>query len=386
MNLASEELPKFGMGQDPVLEELRDSVRPAEEDPGELERATSRLHAGFLFAAEGLPALQQICKFVLGGDRLSGGWREFAALLGVDPVAVQCLWNSNDLLHVCERILAAFAHREDASLDKVVSALHKMKRLDAICQSKPHLLELVDAVLGKEKARGHPVTGNYQRSLITPEYLPPVPMILCDIPPVAKKEETEPLGPVLENLERQREPCERDPPRITSQPQNEQEVTEYAYVVMLTFANDGVAAARRVASVFRQTRAADGRRVGVVILQEHSVLVSSFGNQYVLGLFNDVDYVVPILTQGYVDSVLERGSRAPDADFSCLDQQYARYVFLQMQAEYAKHCINDRVRPVIADGFVRQAQREFVMRDALFQAWWAESSAAELARCLLCED
>lgn len=73
-----------------------------------------------------------------------------------------------------------------------------------------------------------------------------------------------------------------------------------------------------------------------------------------------VDYVIPIITEGYLWQIAPRStSNSSNEEFNIqqeqrsLDARYVRLIYVMMNDEYLRdRCVNYRIRPVVADDFV----------------------------------
>ncbi|PSN31909.1 hypothetical protein C0J52_23568 [Blattella germanica] len=332
--------------RDPDLENMRDVEGPPDIDDVvmELRRETRSIHAAFLFDAFGKEALKQLCMLISStrNNYKFAGWEEFGIRLGLNPMLIKCINNhftSEDPTHYT---LLAFVQRDDATLSFS----------ESICDD------------------------TNRNNIIRPLFKPPAPLIftgrVSDHVALAScttltssKTEMEYLSAV---------PAIRKPKVSISK--------QYGRTVMLTFASDGWYTAQQVAAMFRKKRE-NLPRIGVVILNEQAEHVNTCPEQFITGVFNQVDYVVPIITEEYLRAVVTR-TPALQSSLQCLDARWIKYIYTLMGTYYIRNgCINDKIRCIIPDAKVHLTQRHPVMAGPLFQVWVRASETEDLSHRIL---
>ena len=79
-----------------------------------------------------------------------------------------------------------------------------------------------------------------------------------------------------------------------------------------------------------------------------------------------MDYIIPILTEGYLRQIAPRGNKSDDEESDCInstmDSRYARLVFVLMNGEYFNDgAINRRIRPLESSDIIKIDAKRFSM-------------------------
>lgn len=113
---------------------------------------------------------------------------------------------------------------------------------------------------------------------------------------------------------------------------------------MLTFTKDGENISKHICKILRE----QNPKIGVVILQEQEKFVFSRSEEFVDDCFKQVNYIIPILTSGYIKHITNLNNDDNDDEynlFNNLDYKYVKYLYSLMRFEYFKNnCKNNRIR------------------------------------------
>jgi len=384
--------PELEAMRETAMEEATEELNSLDERIADLLPKLSRIHAAFLFDSLGSQTLQVLCRWLISTKNAYNfaGWEEFGIHLGLTPLLIKCIacnnFNSEDPAY---NTLLAFVQHEDAALSKIVNALRRMGRLDVINMTADLMSGLADNVLGSqmnnEESGYFSVSSGYSDSLsetevfnrssiIRPLNIPRAPFVLQEV--ISQQLTAHPYsriqGGSLEEEHYQ-----------TAVPVRSRPVIHYMRKVMLTFASDGLHTAQRVATEFRKKRE-NQQRIGVVILYEHSELVNKNPEQFISACFDQVDYVVPVITEKYLNAICGRGN-VSESSMLCTDTQYQyiKYIYNLMATHYVRNgCINDKIRCVIPDDLVHLTRRQIMARP-LFQVWVRASEVEQLSQRML---
>lgn len=334
---------------DPELEKLRNEV----DGPPNLDlvilniqRESSRIHAAYLFEHIGKVTLQRLCLFLssTATGKMYSGWQEFAAHMGLTMQQIRCIdYDFKGLQDPTYYVLLTYVQSPEATLDRIVSALQKMERLDVINEIKDHVRELV-------RAASQNATSD-ESEIIQPGHIPRAPLVLSPI--LIKQNETGIKG---------------SESHCASQDDQEKHTKHtYGCIVMLTFADDGLPTAECIAKIFRSKQP----RIGVLILQEQEKGVYSRGEEFIDDCFKQVDYIIPILTREYIEKI-HNPAKAYEPLHNSLDTKYLKYIYSLLRYEYVQNqCCNNRVRCIVPDKDVRTVVQANL--HPTLQAWFRES-------------
>nr|XP_012228504.1 PREDICTED: uncharacterized protein LOC105675728 isoform X2 [Linepithema humile]XP_012228505.1 PREDICTED: uncharacterized protein LOC105675728 isoform X2 [Linepithema humile] len=271
------------------------------------------------------------------------GWQEFAAHMGLTMEQIRCIdYDFKGLQDPTYYVLLTFVQSPEATIDKIVSALQKMQRLDVINQIKDYVQDLVSVTSQHAMSDGS--------EIIQPGHIPRAPLV---------------LSPVLTGFENQTKEIEsKCTPQDNLQKHNKQ---TYGCIVMLTFAEDGLSTAESITKIFRSKQP----RIGVLILQEQEKGVYSRAEEFIDDCFKQVDYIIPILTRGYIEKI-NNPTKMYEEMHNSLDTKYLKYIYSLLRYEYVKNqCCNNRVRCIVPDKEVYTIVRACL--HPTLQAWFRES-------------
>ncbi|XP_014205479.1 uncharacterized protein LOC106637283 [Copidosoma floridanum] len=338
----------YAKNLDPELEKLRkEALRHQALETVILDAVASKIHAAYLFENEGRQLLQKLCLFVsaTASGKIYGDWQMFAAHLGLLNEQIRCIdYDFKGLQDPTYYTLLAFIQNDDATIDKIYLALQKLERLDVINRLASYFNEFVKDITKNQEMKN----GMYQ-----PNSIPKAPLVLS---PIVKKD-------TYSNQETVRITSNDSKNNIAN---SKVRNIKYGSIIMLTFAEDGKSTVEKIAKVFRSA----DPKIGVIILQEQEKHIFSGAEKFVEECFQQVNYIVPILTQGYLNKI---NNYTPyESDNNNMDAKYIRYIFSLLRYEYVKaDCINNRVRCIIPDAQLKKVL-SMEMHPTL-HAWFRES-------------
>lgn len=332
---------------DPELEKLRNEVQgPPNLDTIilNIQKVSSHIHAAYLFEHIGKAILQKLCLLLssTATGKIYDGWQEFAAYMGLTMEQIRCIdYDFKGLQDPTYYVLLTYVQSPEATMDKIFSALQKMQRFDIINQIKDYVHELVDVLSQCAMNKGS--------EILQPGYLPRAPLVLSPILTGECGTKENELKGTLHDIQ---------------QKHNKQ---RYGSIVMLTFADDGLPTAECITKIFRSKQP----RIGVLILQEQEKGVYSRAEEFIDDCFKQVDYVIPILTRGYIKRI-NNIAKTYDQIYNNLDEKYLKYIYSLLRYEYVKNqCCNNRVRCIVPDKDVYTVVRSNL--HPTLQAWFRES-------------
>ncbi|KAL0108956.1 hypothetical protein PUN28_014216 [Cardiocondyla obscurior] len=331
---------------DSELEKLRNEVDgPPNLDMTivNIQKESSRIHAAYLFEDIGKATLQKLCLLLsaTATGKIYDGWQEFATHMGLSIEQIRCIdYDFKGLQDPTYYVLLTYVQSPEATLDKILSALQQIQRLDIINQIKDYVYDLVDA------ASQHIIN---QFEIIEPGHIPRAPLV---------------LSPIL-TVKSNREIKEKTPMYISEDKEKHKQT--YGCIVMLTFADDGLPTVECITKIFRSKQP----RIGVVILQEQKKHVYSKAEEFIDDCFKQVDYVIPILTRGYIEKI-NSPMKTYEQMNNNLDTKYLKYIYSLLRYEYMRNqCCNNRVRCIVPDKDVYTIVRANL--HPTLQAWFRES-------------
>ncbi|CAL7938137.1 unnamed protein product [Xylocopa violacea] len=338
----------FAKGKfDPELEKLRREVDgPPNLDTVTLniERAASQIHASYLFEHNGRPTLQKLCLLLssTATGKTYSGWQEFATYMGLTMEQIRCIdYDFKGLQDPTYYVLLAYVQNVEATIDRILSALQKMQRFDVINRIKDDIYNLINEISQNTRTN--------ESTISRPNSIPRAPLVLTPINFIQKVQgNTVDSGHVTQD-------------NLQKAPQS------YGCIVMLTFANDGLETVQHVAKIFRSKKP----KIGVLILQEQENYVYSRAEEFIDDCFKQVNFIIPILTQGYIERV-NNFNKTSAEDQNKLDAKYIKYIYSLLRYEYVRNqCINYRVRCIVPDKDVNTVVKAYL--HPTFQAWFRES-------------
>ncbi|XP_063536149.1 uncharacterized protein LOC134745939 [Cydia strobilella] len=318
-----------------ALEELLEEERARElADLNSLSKKVCHLHTSLLYyrnskskmGAASYETWRTLVKKVGGTP---DGWRDLGYILGIPQDDLDYISNSMkyepDPTNV---VLKVFMQDEDSTLDKIIDAFLKLKRYDILKALEQSLLDLTQCFNDKQEDSGyHSNSKNVHREIIS--YMK---NLVNDLPPA---------------LSRNKDYNQPNPvPRIPLNPVDIN-VQKDGPVLFLTYAEDGL----RTACNIQQLVAGWDSEVTVVMLNDRRDEVYQNPERFIREYVEKADYVVPILTTGYLSAIRTHNTSAPSTNGN-LDHKYVNYVYnlITGQYIYADGCLNKKVRSVLPEG------------------------------------
>ncbi|XP_057376689.1 uncharacterized protein LOC130697912 [Daphnia carinata] len=323
----------------------------------------------------GWEILHVIARFVDGTPvGANGDWKHLAGLLGLDIHDIIRIENFSTIKGATLEILSQFALKTNASVSELLKALLTMERQDILLAISSKLEVLLNTS----------ATSNHQNTS-TPEQLGTLP--------------SNQLTDTDSEMDSGMEVSitgEGDPENLKSVPlrtsiisvanhkasddTNSCDKKKLMKTVLLTFTQDGYDLAKNVAFQIRSLNLG----IGVLILEENRDELE-FCSESIYRWYQEVDYVIPIITKGYLWEIAPRTAGTNEdsgqTEPTCLDARYARLIYVMMLEEYQRNCcLNYRVRPIESDMMGKQTH--YLLRSPIFSFRKTVDQVGKLASIL----
>lgn len=144
--------------------------------------------------------------------------------------------------------------------------------------------------------------------------------------------------------------------------------TSYTKTILLTYSEDANIIVDNILTKLRKGKG--NMKLGVVILNEQIGRVNIEPEQFIYDCFLQVDYVVPIITKGYIQMI---GSSSSELNYGQenIDNRYVKYIYALMNTYYLRNnCRNFKIRSLIPDNSISTIQHHRMMGHSLFQVWF----------------
>ncbi|KAF6199102.1 hypothetical protein GE061_007127 [Apolygus lucorum] len=358
-----------------------------EDSADELAERLRRVHASFLFLAD-MKALQKFCKFMSASPAgiMDNAWNALAIGLGFDNLQIECIRHTarEDYTYL---VLMSYATKEDAVLGHLIKQLKKIQRLDAFTAVQEELKGLATKL---EETETEDINMESTRRLIYPPKYQELKrelnsQLFFTIRQIEeKKEQGEKENiKVIEwtDVRRRREgsgvQCATPTGRSHSTHKNPPKVAKVN--VLLTFAKDGAEVAKEIT---KSLRTSQGKRpqIGVLVLDEQRKHVEPNPENFIMHYFDKMNYVIPILTEGYMDAI---SCKAPPEEgmMGSLDAKYAFFIKdLANKYYHSNWCRNDKIRCVVPKNGLSILQHKHRKLDPIMKAYVYDTDIEELAR------
>lgn len=151
---------------------------------------------------------------------------------------------------------------------------------------------------------------------------------------------------------------------------------------MLTFTYDCASIAILIAENLKKIR--NGKRIGVIMLEDHKELVYEQEELFVSKCFQGCHYVVPILSTQYLDLISSKDNGDCNV-VDNLDHKYARYISSMMTTQYmAKNCRNTKIRCIIPHEILKDVlQHPEIELKPEFRTWKSSWDIEKFAEIIL---
>ncbi|XP_057324224.1 uncharacterized protein LOC130666913 [Microplitis mediator] len=289
-----------------------------------LIKNTSNIHVGFMFDGD-QQLLQLLCLLLSStpAGKLYKGWQDFGNELKLTREQLQCIeYNFKGLQDPTFYVLLTFSQLSESTIDKLLIACQNIKRFDIINRIISPLNIFIDNLSVDPHFPG----------ILRPKTLPRVPLVLK--PLIAENTCLSNL-PANNNLNNNNK---NNYGRTSDDKKN------YGSIVMLTFTKDGENISKNICKILRE----QNPKIGVVILQEQEKFVFSRSEEFIDDCFKQVNYIIPILTSGYIKHINNLNNDDEYNLFNNLDYKYVKYLYSLMRFEYFKNnCKNNRIRCIV---------------------------------------
>ncbi|XP_075223798.1 uncharacterized protein LOC142325655 [Lycorma delicatula] len=406
------------------LEELRNAALQGAQEQAcqdslltaELIQLSKGLHASWFLHPRGYEARQTLCESLTSvAPNKPGSWQHFAGKLGIPWGKILCISNQDSAgTDKAELSLMIYAQQRNATLDQIILVLQQIDRLDTIKKVQPLIKSLADEIKSKvEQQTAYNRDGQYDSGfssisaptnndtgtpdtmIIHPkdydkniQYLKDRLPISLRISETNKVELTPCEVEIMSNSQQQialRSNIVNDRLQQASRKTTltNSTVRPYKKTVFLTFASDGKQDAYRIAQALRNP-STDRPPCGVLILHENSEIIQSNPELLIKVLFDQADYIMPIITEEYLERInFESRPRFNSSTETCLDICYVKYILDLMRKYYHRNeCLNDKFRCIIPN----TTDKFSILRNTLFfseptlRAWAYESNLEFLAQ------
>ncbi|XP_014248616.1 uncharacterized protein LOC106666163 [Cimex lectularius] len=357
-----------------------------------LAHQLSKIHASYLFHPKGWLALKEICTVMSATPTLIefNSWKDLASALDISNFQIGCIENYRNADYT-ENVLLAYALKKDSTLGKLVEALKQIQRIDAITSSQKHLKALrIEAI--KENIEHCSPDSNYTDDFI----IKPVDAFLTNL----QEKAFITLKDITWEQNKKTKFTNFDDVTLSKViPKSQNIITEIAVQsqaptsnrinnkcskkVMVTFADDGENIARDLAKVFRKKRG-NIHPIGVLILNDHRNKVLSNPENFIINYFHKMDFIIPIVTEGYLARI--GGEPAKNCStLSSLDPQYIEFIHDLILKYYANNkCKNDKIRTIIPENSHKKIlQHPEMKKYPMLWSFAYESELEELAKRIL---
>ncbi|KAG8247649.1 hypothetical protein J6590_056432 [Homalodisca vitripennis] len=370
----------------PALETKRDGYLEAgKEKQNELltiykqsVSKTNHLHANLLFTTlHGRSILSAICKHVtfVEPSVMNNSWRDLAARLGYSDIEVKCFNNLRGSVYDPTEVLLQYyaATKTEGTVGDILESLLVLGFLPALHQVQKHIdLFLTEVETGEADLLEKPIRTEVS-DLESKNIVKAANFKLC-IPAIFDSPQSKDVivKTVSCNNKVQQELLHRARPQTTQHKQ-------YCKYVMLSFASDGYTTAVRVAAILRATTNRKGFPIGVMMLCENDNIIMRNPGQMITEILSKMDFVIPVLTDGYFAAL-----KCPDSRARLVDERYIQFIHDVVMSKYIlSQCVSN-VRPVIPTNLVNSilSKPEFV-HNSIFHAWRSEDESQALANGII---
>ncbi|KAI5644230.1 death domain-containing protein [Phthorimaea operculella] len=261
-------------------------------------------------------------------------WKELGHALGIAKTDLDYIGNTvkEDRADV---ILKIFLHNENATIDKIIEAFLKMERYDIIKEIEEPLLELSQCFDKDDSG----YQSNSSKKIIS--YTKNLPN---DLPAALSKK----------YVLHKKDP---DPPskQIKLPPKREEKVKSDEIILFLSYAEDGIETAYNIKYYVENWTDFPG--VKVVTLNDRREEVFQNPEKFIRDYFEKAEFVVPILTAGYLQEIRSCNPTLPSTSDN-LDCKYVNFIYNLIINQYihASGCMNLKVRSVLPQNSVHVAR------------------------------
>ncbi|KAG7308772.1 hypothetical protein JYU34_006005 [Plutella xylostella] len=293
-------------------------------------------------------------------------WRELGHYLGISQDDLNYIKHSikNDPTDI---VLKLFMQDEDATLDKILDVLVKMKRFDILKKIEDPVTEMV-AYFNKDEGKSD--TGYHSNNSASERKIITLKSLVNDLPPALNKSI---------NTEKKPNQPQQLPPKV-SETKNIERLKNDKPILFLTFTEDGIETAMNI-----QDKVNDwfDMEVQVITLEDRRDDVIQNPEKFIREYFEKADYIVPLITTGYMDEINGYGPGVPSTSDN-LDCKYVNFIYNLISNQYMHitGCLNKKVRSVLPENADVKVLRNISLYPALIP-WTHEMSFDEQFRIFL---
>ncbi|CAH2980964.1 unnamed protein product [Chilo suppressalis] len=301
-----------------------------------LSKKVCHLHTSLLYYRNPKSKMGTICyeawKSLL--KRIGGthnGWRDLGQHLQIARSDLDYIKNSvkDDPVDV---VLKVFMQNEKATLDKIVDALLILKRYDILKSIEDPFLDLAQCFNKDDSGYHSNSKSNGNKEIISlSKNLP------NDLPPALNK------NVVIKN----KDPNKPNQPKPRQQTKKiDKENKNGTPILFLTFTEDGNQTAQNIQDYVENWT--DMEPVTVITLTDKRDEVYQNPEKFIREYFEKADYIVPIITSGYLSAIRSCNASDPHVTDN-LDYKYVNFIYSLIVNHYihATGCLNKKVRTVL---------------------------------------
>ncbi|XP_049873313.1 uncharacterized protein LOC126371909 [Pectinophora gossypiella] len=291
-------------------------------------------------------------------------WKDLGYALGIVQADLDYITNAvkEDPADV---VLKVFMQNEKATLDKILDAFVKMKRYDILKALEDPLSDLAQ-FFHKDDSGYH---SNNTKEIIS--YTKDFPV---DLPPALNKK----------YVLRSKDPNRPKQPVMKPQPKKDDESEKSdGPTLFLSYAEDGIATAYNIK--YYISNWTDILGVKVITLNDRREEVFQNPEKFIREYFEKADFVVPIVTAGYIQEIRSHNPTMPSTSDN-LDCKYVNFIYNLIINHYihASGCMNMKVRSVLPQDSVN-VLRDITMYPDLMP-WTFENDFDEQFKAFLNKD
>ncbi|XP_041978896.1 uncharacterized protein LOC121732932 [Aricia agestis] len=336
----------------------------------DLSKKVSFLHTSLLYYRNAKSNMGTICydawKMVV--KKVGGApntWQDFGCYLGISQEDLDYITNSikDD---PADLILKVFMQNENATIDKIVDALLKMKRYDILKSIEVPLCNLVQC-FNKDDSGYHSGSKNSGSR----EVVSFTKNLKCDLPLALKKKLTK-------DDKKPNTPSIRPPLKTVPEKQADDTV-----MLFLTYAEDGLDTALNIQQYVDNW---DSPRVTILMLNDRREEVYQNPEKFIRENFEKADFIVPIITTGYINRINSNTPQTPCTTDN-LDYKYVNFIYnlIINHYIYVTGCLNEKARSVLPHNAHANVLSEVASYPALLP-WTYETYFDEMFKAFLKKD
>ncbi|KAL4707806.1 hypothetical protein ACJJTC_001752 [Scirpophaga incertulas] len=289
------------------------------------------LHTSLLFYRNAKSKMGSVCYEAwkvlvkkVGGT--SNGWQEFGGQLLIPKADL-------DVNDPVDTVLKVFMQNEKATLDKIVDAFIILNRYDILKAIEAPFVDLAQCFNKDDSGYHSNSKSNGLKDIISlSKNLP------NDLPPALNK------NFVSKDKDPNKPHQPKPKPQIKSVDKENRNDTP---ILFLTFTEDGHQTARNIQEYVENWT--DMGPVTVITLSGRSEEVYPNPEKFIREYFEKADFIVPIITSGYLNEIRSSSnSHIPNVNDN-LDYKYVNFIYTLIVNHYihATGCLNKKVRTVL---------------------------------------